>query len=362
MLLIAAFLVRGAFYCLEQPVWEGFDEWAHFAFVEHVADYGRLPSRTQPVSDALRRAVELAPPLSAAAAGYSRESLTHDEFWRLSPGERFARERKLQSLCASYLYIRRPIRIRRRHDTQAIRSATTALYYLLLTPIYLTVRRSSFPAQIFALPSFSLLIASVGIFLAYKVALNVPAARRLAVPILLLMVSWPALLSDVSRIGNDSRALTPGSAFLLSLFRIIRRPSRMSDWILSGIIPGAALLAKAYMLVFLPLLPFVLLAEPLRRRSTAVAALKGMLVACAIAAAIAGWWYADTYRATGTLSGEQVVISAARFGYAGKLIAVRSMNWLRVLDSAAATHIWTGGWSVLNVRSWSIALLSRLRR
>jgi hypothetical protein len=210
----------------------------------------------------------------------------------------------------------------------------------------------SFPAQIFALRFSSVLIASVGILLAYKIALNLPASRRAATPILLLIVCWPGLLLDVSRIGNDSLALTLGSALILSLFRIIQGRPRLSAWILMGIILGAALLAKAYMLAFLPLAPFVLVVERLRRRSSLISTLKGIAVACGIAAAIAGWWYAGTYRATGTLSGEQVEVSAARSGYAGKLIAARSMKWLRVLDSAAATHIWTGGWSFLSVRSW----------
>jgi hypothetical protein len=44
-----AFLVRGVFYCVEQPIWEGFDEWAHFAYVEHLAMTGSIPERTDEV-------------------------------------------------------------------------------------------------------------------------------------------------------------------------------------------------------------------------------------------------------------------------------------------------------------------------
>jgi 4-amino-4-deoxy-L-arabinose transferase-like glycosyltransferase len=331
---------------VEQPAWEGFDEWAHFAFIEHVASYGRLPSRNEPASAALRRAVALAP-LSAAAAGYSRDSLTHDEFWRLSPEQRLAREHEFESLRASYQSADAGGTMLRQYEAQQ-----PPLYYLLLAPIYLCIRMFSFPAQIFILRFSSVLIASVGLLLSYKIALSLPASRRAAVPVLLLLVSWPGLLLDVSRIGNDSLALTLACALILSLFRIMRGPFRLSRWALMGIILGAALLAKAYMLAFIPLLPLVLLPERLRRRPGIVSASKGMAIACAIAAVIAGWWYVATWRDTGTLSGEQVEVSAARFGYAGKLIAVQSINWIRVLDSAAATHIWTGGWSFLNVRSW----------
>ena len=98
---ISAFLLRGAFYCVEQPIWEGFDEWAHFGYIQHLAEYGHPPSRTDSVSDALRRSVELAP-ISASAAEYSRGSLTHDTFWRLSPEERLIRESELKKLRRSY--------------------------------------------------------------------------------------------------------------------------------------------------------------------------------------------------------------------------------------------------------------------
>ena len=43
---------------------------------------------------------------------------------------------------------------------------------------------------------------------------------------------------------------------------------------------------------------------------------------------------------------------AAHGGAAVKFAAVGHVQWLRVLDSAAMTHIWIGGWSFLLVRSW----------
>jgi hypothetical protein len=101
ILTILAFLLRGTFYCAEQPIWEGFDEWAHFGHIQHLAQYGHPPSRSEPVSDELRRSVELVP-VSASAAEYSAESLTHDAFWRLPPEERLRRERELRELRPSY--------------------------------------------------------------------------------------------------------------------------------------------------------------------------------------------------------------------------------------------------------------------
>jgi hypothetical protein len=44
------------------------------------------------------------------------------------------------------------------------------------------------------------------------------------------------------------------------------------------------------------------------------------------------------------------VASHARF--TDKVAAIARVNWLRVIDSAAMTHIWIGGWSFLQLRSW----------
>jgi hypothetical protein len=76
------------------------------------------------------------------------------------------------------------------------------------------------------------------------------------------------------------------------------------------------------------------------------------MLALMLVSLMAGWWYVRTWLATRTLSGEQIDAAATQFGLAGRLGAIRSINWLRVFDSAAATHIWTGGWSFLGVRSW----------
>jgi hypothetical protein len=57
VLIWVAFFLRGAFYASILPVWEGFDEYAHFAFIHHLKTFlqsntrryrgGRLPPRFQ---------------------------------------------------------------------------------------------------------------------------------------------------------------------------------------------------------------------------------------------------------------------------------------------------------------------------
>lgn len=89
----SALLVRGAFYAVEQPLWEGFDEWAHFARIEQ----GSSTRAQDPVPGDVEASLALAP-LSAAAAEGRPDRTTHDQYWRLPPSERARRESELRRL------------------------------------------------------------------------------------------------------------------------------------------------------------------------------------------------------------------------------------------------------------------------
>src|ERR1051326_5094905 len=89
-----AFVVRGLFYCVQQPMWEGYDEWAHFAYIQHLAEYGRLPARTDTVSKEIRASLSLMPS-AYGLNGFNLPLITHEDYWRLQPQERLVRSRAL---------------------------------------------------------------------------------------------------------------------------------------------------------------------------------------------------------------------------------------------------------------------------
>ena len=56
------FIARGAFYSAVLPLWEGFDEWAHFAVIQRMAVRGELVVlRESPISRDIAPSLELAP-------------------------------------------------------------------------------------------------------------------------------------------------------------------------------------------------------------------------------------------------------------------------------------------------------------
>ncbi len=63
VVLWACFFARLLFYCAMLPLWEGYDEWSHFAVIRQMANGGQLlVSRdAAPVSRDIEASLQLAP-------------------------------------------------------------------------------------------------------------------------------------------------------------------------------------------------------------------------------------------------------------------------------------------------------------
>jgi hypothetical protein len=275
-----AFLLHGALYCQLIPIWEGYDEWGHYAFVEHLRLHRALPVTSDSISEEIRISVQSAPIRHEAS-----DPMTNYE------------------------------------------AQQPPLYYLALAlpnRLWLGV---DIQTRVHRLRWFSVLIASLAIPCAYLAALELFYSRALALMVCALIASMPALMIDIARVGNESLAIALASWIVLLLLR--------KNTPALGFAFGLALLTKAYFLALAPVLIF-------RRRFSSLA----------IAIGIGGWWYWRSYRMTGTLTGEIMDVVSSKLGFAARLSAIGKVRWLAVLDAALWTHIWTGAWSFLTVRSW----------
>ncbi len=338
-----AFVARGLFYCVQQPMWEGYDEWAHFAYIQHIAEWGRLPTRTDTVSKEIRASLSLMPSPYGAHA-FHLPLITHEDYWRLPPEERLARRQALLSLPASL-------------STQAddalniYEAQQPPLYYMMMAVPYRTLRAASLPARIVVLRVLSMLIASLLVPLGYLTVKQIFGHGRTAVLMMILPTVMPEFMIDVCRIGNECLAVVLVSGLILSALRLISRGAGWRDWALAGALLGAGLLTKAYVLALLPLLVVAALIRILRAYG-ARQSIAGLILGLTLATALAGCWYWRTWQSTGTLSGEQIDVDSARFGIAQKLAAMRRVDWGIALDEMAFSHVWVGAWSFLGVRSW----------
>jgi hypothetical protein len=306
-------------------MWEGFDEWAHFAYVEHLAVTGALPTRSDTVP------TDVAASLQLVAMPYGQAGFTsHDKFWSL--------DHPLQPQADAPTYSQ--------YEAQQ-----PPLYYVLMAFPYTLAAQWSLPARLLLLRILGLLMVSVAIPLSYSAARLALGTERLALMVPVAFAALPGLMIDVCRVANDCFAIPLATALLLISLRLTVRNVGLRAWMVAGLILGALLVTKAYALVFLGLLPLVgFLQRPNLRNGRKPIA--GYILAAAIAISISGWWYWLAWQLTGTISGEQLDAAASRFSLFQKLITIPRINWLASMDSAAFTHIWVGGWSFLVLRSW----------
>jgi 4-amino-4-deoxy-L-arabinose transferase-like glycosyltransferase len=341
-----AFLIRGAFYCVEQPLWEGFDEWAHFAYVQHLTTHGELPQRQDPISLELHRSLRSVP-LSQSAA-VSVGGITHDEYWSLTDAQRLCLGSSASCTFESANMQPGTLELTEYEAQQPpLYYVLMALAHLLLTPLELGL-----PIRVLVLRLLSIAVASLVVFLGHAIAQKVLPGTRLPLLVALLIASIPGLFIDMCRIGNDCLAIVLGAALVLLVFRVLETATDIRAWTLLGLCFAGALLTKAYFLALLPVIPLAAVlavsAHRLTRRRTALNCAWCLL----LIAAAAGWWYGLNILRTGTVSGEQIDAASANVGIARKLWAATQVDWVSALDTAAFTHIWVGGWSFLVVRSW----------
>jgi|GEM_PF-3421523 len=94
------FVLRGLFYVTTWPVWEGFDEWAHFAVADAMKTQGRpIIDRNSLVSLEIQKSLELLP-LPMGMTNIPPGGLRRDVYNQLSQDERKHRQSLFRSLSA----------------------------------------------------------------------------------------------------------------------------------------------------------------------------------------------------------------------------------------------------------------------
>lgn len=294
LLLWGCFVLRGAFYACAIPLWEGFDEYAHFARIDHLARHGTEPARDTPFSPALLASLARVP---AHEIGGS-----YDAFWRGDPPP--------------------PLRDVRNYEAQQ-----PPLFYWFCAALM-----RWFGAGSIALRLVCVSMASAAVPLTFLLARHVLGSAGAAVGATALVALLPLFTYTATHIANDAPSIALGSAVAL----LAVQGAGMG----LGVALGAALLTKGYFLAFLPGVAMMLL-WPRTRRNGAIA--------LGVATLIAGWWYAQNWLTTGSLTGNLVLV---RPGAASMLTALPSFPLWQCADFAWTTFIWTGNWSFLPVRGW----------
>jgi hypothetical protein len=295
----AGFSARLAFYATAYPLWEGFDEWAHFAVVRHMAEGAVLVPRDARLPPDVAASLRYAP--VAPTAGNLPVGATPSE----------------SDYAAAYA------------GAVAYEALQPPLYYWLMTPVLWLSRTGGLVTQVFLLRWASIVVASLIVPFVFLIGRETFADDRTALGMLAVVSLMPELAITVARVGNECLGVV---LYTSVTWLAIRRRS----WLGLGLALGFGLITKAYFLA---------------------AVIGAALVyfdprALAVAAALSGWWYVRNLFTTGTLSGLSESVMLRGTPLTSMLRSTATVPWLTAIDSILFSHLYFGGWSSLMVRSW----------
>jgi len=344
------FLCRAGWHVALLPLWEGFDEWAHVAYIQRLASGQGLPLPGQTrISREVQASLGLTP---MPAAPLSTPHYTHAEYWRLPPAERAQLRQRLQSLPRDWALQEAPA------GELNYEAQQPPLYYLILAPIERASASLPLPERVLALRLAGMLLASLVVpltFAAIRAAAgSVPAAAAGAA--LVAVMPLPAMTA--ARIGNDALSMILFAALLWVLARAGLRAGFRHALAAGGLL-GAGLLTKAYFLTAMPALATFYGWRLLRRPGRRAAAAAQAVLLLATAGLLSFWWYWRNFRLTGSWSGLQQTAGQSS-SLADLLQLALHVDWPRFAEISFRTHLWIGHWSFLQVRAWMYGVFAVL--
>ena len=344
------FLARGLFYCSFLPLWEGYDEWAHFAYVEQLVTTDEFfVHRDQPVSREVQASLQIAP-VAWGLRGMPKPSVTEDDYWRLPLEQRVERQCQLSTIPQSWS---------RQPDPSGLRiyeALQPPLYYWLLSLPDRVVRNRSLVDRVFLLRCISLIIASCSVPLVYLVTYRVVGSSGVALGASALLTAMPEFMVNVCRVGNECLGVVLYSWLILLCLDLAEDVVRRRTGILGGIALGLGLLTKAYFLTSVAALG-ALYTWRIWTAKERRAVVRQALVTFGAALLIGGWWYMFNRVTTRTWSGLSESVMLNQYTWRQFLDGIGHVQWGRAVDSILLSHVWFGGWSALVVRSWMYHVL-----
>ena len=283
VLIWVAFFLRGAFYASILPVWEGFDEYAHFAFIHHLKTFGTLPRNDELVSAEISRSLKLVP-LPWSLNKWQFPATTHDAFWKLSPVERLAREDAFANLPPALQTVR---------EGEFVEEAKQPPSVLPAEHGGVEGGGKCITAGPCSRHAVVLDFAGIACHSSFVCSFQASSWRNARTVRNYFDRSMPGLLIAISRVANDSLAI---ALFAVLTYALVRpEPWDSRGALLIGTILGAGLLTKAYFVAALPAVLWsgaaAFLRLPVRKRMGGFARVAASLV---LALALSGWWYVRT--------------------------------------------------------------------
>ena len=312
------------------PMWEGWDEYAHFAWIQHWSDTGTLPRTTDSVSREIDESMRLAP-LPWELRWIGPPYLTHADWWALPANERDERVRQLAQLSPALAH-QPAVPIDGKKPFVFYEAQQPPLFYWIASPVMRPASDWPIHDRVLLIRLFSVLLASMAIPFTFLASRKVLGSGAIYVAALLAVA--PGLMIDAAHIANDGLAIGLATVFLWLMMR------EKTSWIAAGTVLGAAILAKASLLVLAPVLIVLWFRRP-----------KQMGLALALGFVIGGWWYVRNVLIGMPLTGWQESVPLSQVAV-GAVALFHHGGWINEAYTIAKSFTWFGAWSFITLRTW----------
>ena len=325
LLVIAVWFVGLAFIAVTPP-FEGFDETAHWSYIQEIADTGHGPA---PRVDHLSRDIDAYP----GPMRYG-ETPPFEQTGRLTYRS-FRPARTLDG----------PTRFAQGRDLNW-QSQHPPLYYEMSAPVYRAARAMGWVDHLFALRLFAFVLAFAGYVIGVQAT---DRYARVIDPALgpwtgVIAASWPFLFPqffpEFARLGNDSLCLLLASGVFALVLRRLARGAGWLDAAGIGVLLGLGLLTKAFFAPIAAGVGVVLALHALKHRNPQAYAQIGATFALTLL--IGGGVYLQTFLKTGSF------LSAPEYaqGLAASPASPNPLALLRGLFAIPGSLMWAGTWSL----------------
>ncbi|MBI5118440.1 glycosyltransferase family 39 protein [Candidatus Poribacteria bacterium] len=360
------FIVKSITYIALTPIWEGFDELFHFAYIHSLVSTRSLPvwGRTFIDSEIAQSTAytPLAGLMPQLAPGF--EKLSYRDYWRLEKPRREMFHIELRRLQASSNRFSPS-------SVQLYQVQHPPLYYALCAPLYCALDGRSIVEKVYATRFFSAFLASLCIVAAALISgsgsqaaptrgsclqRSVPPSvgrdlrtySSFAAYLGGIVALWPCLYIDIARVGNDCLGVAVYSFIFLFMVRFGARTA-MRDAVALGVLLGFGLLTKAYFLPAIPALMLFAAFLAIRKKDRWRQILLEICLALSCGAVIGGWWYLRNYRLYGSFAGLQETMYFPSVGVTERIQAAMIVPWGLIAKNLFVTFSWVSGWSFLHL-------------
>jgi len=322
-------VVNASLYSALLPLWEGFDEAFHYAYVETLWQTGRLPvlGRTLVPNDVFRSFGLV--PFSHVVHRWIPGSITFDDWFSLPQADKEQRRRELELIPTGTATSSRP-------NYQAHQPP---LPYIMLALLDWPLSKAPITIRVLALRLFAAVLSTILLcFGATALFRTLEIPERFVNAALFTVFCSQMLYATIAHVANDWLAVGVSALFIAALAEFLKKPDRRSTLIVASWL-AVGLLAKAYFLVFAVLALAVAVTLVWRRRTRVNTVLGGAVLVLALA----GPWYIRNVILYGNVGGTHEAFDG--IGIRQALAAAPHIDWVATTGFLARGAIWTGNGS-----------------